>query len=146
MSALRGIQITKLSALRDSDPQVVRPSGFVRSPSCPPFGIQIPKLSALRGSSDHQMCPPFGVRQIKLSALRDSDPQVVRPSGFVKSPLSALPDSRCPTVRPPVGTVSSPANVVFTCLPSVARAASSAALAPPPHALPLLHAHSEILE
>jgi hypothetical protein len=80
-----GIQITKLSALRGSSDQVVRPSGF-RSPSC----------------------PPFGVRQIfKLSALRDSDPQVVRPSGFVRSPscppfgiqitkLSALPDSRCP--------------------------------------------------
>ena len=31
-------------------------------------------------------------------------------------------------------------------LPSVARGASSAALALPPHALPLLHAHSEILE
>jgi hypothetical protein len=137
-----GIQITKLSALRGSSDQVVRPSGF-RSPSCPPFGVRQTKLSALRDSDPQVVrpsgfvrflsCPPFGIQITKLSALRgSSDHQVVRPSGF-RSP--SCPPFRIPGVRG-----------VLTCLPSVARGASSAALAPPPHALPLLHAHSEILE
>ena len=63
---------TKLSALRDSDPQV---SALRSSTSCPPFGSRSPS------------CPPFGAwPRLKLSALRDSDHQVVRPSGFVRSP------------------------------------------------------------
>ena len=88
----------------------------------PPSGIQIPKLSALRGS-----------QITKLSALRDSDPQVVRPSGFVRSPscppfgiqipklsalrgssdhkLSALRDSDPQVVRPS-GFVRSPLSAL----------------------------------
>ena len=111
---LEAMVVLVVSALRDSDHQVVRPSGFVRSPSCPPFGVRQIKLSALR-DLDPPSCPPFGVRQIyKLSALRDSDHQVVRPSGFVRSScppfgiqipkLSALrgsSDHRCPPFRIP---------------------------------------------
>ena len=110
VAKLEAMAVLVVSALRSADDHVVRPPGF-RSPSC----------------------PPPGVRQItKLSALRDSDPQVVRPSGFVRSPLSALRDSDPQVVRPPVSAI------VFTCLPSVVRGASSAALAPPPHA----HSHA----
>ena len=85
-----GIQITKLSALRGSSDQVVRPSGF-RSPSCPPFGVR--QITVVRPPGFRSpSCPPSGVCHcLHLPAQCGARCKQRCPSTSTARPLACMP-------------------------------------------------------